>query len=351
LNLIPSLEATCIENHKSTPRLHQSRSLVHPITLNALLRTPNKRWTGTGQFTLGLTLAYSLFYLYGGQWAQDRWSRKNIVFYEHDHKIYPKPFLFFNPDKPHGLARADDGIHRFPEIMELGIILLEIHIDQDLSSYLGHDPVTEVERSDDMLMRAYEVFEAEQQRMASPLYRDAVRWCLEAYHDLDVDEEDMAFQALRTALFERVISPLECEIRRTFSRWVSVDRLDEDEEVEKINLAPKTASKGSSLRRPHDMTADDEHASKRQRAVYSLSTLLNRPKTKPSLPIDHGSGVEISEGTGVFRSTGTPTTDQGGHDTRLIGTEGKAHGAYCPMASTPSGTFGVRYVCKIIDFT
>lgn len=342
MNLIPSLEATCIENHRSTPRLHQSRSLVHPITLDALLRTRGKRWTKTGEFTLGLTLAYSLFYLYGGQWAKDRWSRKNIVFYEHDRKIYPKPFLFFDPDKLHGPVRADDSMHRFPEIMELGIILLEIHIDQDLSSYPGLDPVTEVETSNDMLLRAWEVFEKEQQQMASPLYRDAVGWCLEAYHDFDTNEEDMAFQALRTALFERVISPLECEIRRTFGRWVSVDRLDEDEEIERINLAPDPASRRATLRRSHETTAEDEHASKRHRPNKSHSTILSGPTTNPSIPMNPGSGVETS---GV--TIGIATIDRDGHDTRLLRTDGKARGADISIDPIVFGTFGIRCVCRI----
>jgi hypothetical protein len=347
LNLIPSLEATCIENHRSTPRLHQSRSLVHPITLDALLRTRGKPWTGPGRFTLGLTLAYSLFYLYGGQWAKDRWSRKNIVFYEHDRKIYPKPFLFSDPDKLCGPVRANDSMHRLPEIMELGIILLEIHIDRDLSSYLGLDPVTEAETSDDMLLRAWEVFEAEQQQIVSQPYRDAVRWCLHAYHDFDTNEEDMAFQALRTALFERVISPLESEIRRTFGKWVSVDRLDEDEEIERINLAPNPER--TTLRRSHEVTAEDEHPSKRHRSNESHSTILSGPTTIPSLLTDAGSVVKLWEGDLVSGIIGPTTADKGAHDTRISRTENKTRRADCLIGSTPSGTFGIRYVYKIID--
>ena len=351
LNLIPSSEAAWIENHKGTPRLYQPGTLAKPVSLEELLRTRDKRWTGTGKFTLGLILAYSLFYLYGGRWAKGRWGRKTIIFYEHDRKIYPKPFLCSDPHKIYDSSRADDSMHRFPEILELGIILLEIHIDQDLSSYLDLDPIAETETSDELLLRASMVFEEEKQRMASPIYRDAIEWCLEVYHDFDKDEEDLASQGLRTALFKQVISPLECEIRRTFGQWVSVDRLDAEEEVEKINLAPKTASKGGSLRRPHDITAHDEHAPKRHRPDYSHSSLLNMAKTIPSLPVKTGSGFEASEGTAVFGTTGIPTIDQDGHDTRLLRTEGKAHVADCPIVSIPSGTFGVRYVRKIINST
>jgi hypothetical protein len=324
---------------------------VDPITLETLLRTRNKRWTGTGQFTLGLILAYSLFYLYGGRWAKGRWGRKTIIFYEHDRKIYPKPFLCSAPDKLNGPARGDDSMHKFPEILELGIILLEIHIDQDLSSYLDLDPIAETETSDELLLRASLVFEAEKQRMASPFYRDAIEWCLEVYHDFDKDGKDMAFQGLRTALFEQVICPLECEIRRTFSQWVSVDHLDEDEEAERIDLAPKSASKKGSLRRPHDTTADYKHDSKRHRPNDSQSTLLNEPEIIPSLPTEPGSSVETLEGTSVFGITGIPIINQDVHDTRVLRTRATGRRFDCPIDSTVLGTFVVRYVRKIINCT
>jgi hypothetical protein len=339
LNLIPSPEATRIENHKGTPRLYQPESLADPVTLEALLRTRGKRWTGTGQFALGLILAYSLFYLYGGQWAKGRWGRKNIIFYEHDRRIYPKPFLSSGSSGTHDPpTRVDDCMHKFPEILELGIILLEIHIDQDLSSYLGREPGTEVETSDGMLLRASEVFEAEKQRMASPLYRDAIEWCLEVYHDFDRDDEDVAFEGLRTALFEQVISPLECEIRRTFGRWISVDRLDEDEEAEKINLAPNAASRGISLRRYHDKTADDGHASKRHRPCGPQS----RPM--PSLLTESRSNAKLWEGTAAFGITRVATADKSAHETKIPRAKSNTRRADCFIGSTPSGTFWDRYV-------
>jgi hypothetical protein len=246
-------------------------------------------------------LAYSLFYLYGGRWAEGRWGRKTIIFYEHDRRIYPKPFLCSDSNELDDPTQAEDITHRFPEILELGIILLEIHIDQDLSSYLNLDPIAGMETSDDLLVKALEVFDAEKQRMASPLYRDAIEWCLDFHHDFDTNAEDVAFQGLRKALFEQVISPLECEIRRTFSQWVSVDRLDEDEEAERINLAPKTASRGGSLRRPHDMTADEEHDPKRHRPDVVQSTPLQTANIIPTRSTKPESHVESCEGAAALK--------------------------------------------------
>jgi hypothetical protein len=297
LNLIP--EATCIENHKDTSRLYKTDSLANSITLEKLLRTRNKGWDAKTRFTLGLILAYSLFYLYGGRWARGRWGRKTIIFHKNDHKIYLKPFLCSDPDISPGLPRADEGMHRFPEILELGVILLEIHIGGDLNSYSDFDPIADTEEPDALWTRASVVFDAQEEEILSLPYRHAIEWCLQSSYDFDIDEEDMAFQKLRTGLFQQVISPLECEIRRIFRDGASVDRLDEDEEAEKINLAPKTQtySGKSSSRRPHDMTADDEHASKRHRPDDSQSTLPRRPETIPNLHTKPRSGVETSEGT------------------------------------------------------
>jgi hypothetical protein len=286
LNLIPN-SAENIEQHKGTPRLYQPRSLANPITLEKLLRTRDKGWIAAGKFTLGLILAYSLFYLYGGRWARGRWGRKNIVFYEIDGKIYPKPFLCSNPDKFSGPPRADDSAHGFPEILELGVILLEIYIDQDLSSYLKLDPIADAETSNELLARTSKVFRRVRPQMSSLPYRTAIEWCLQLYHDVDKDNEDMESQELRTALFQQVISPLESEIRNAFHEWVSVDHLDKDSEAEKINLAPKQEQEeqeqeeqgGQGKRKlshkPHDMTADDEHTSKRHHPDDSQSTLLS----------------------------------------------------------------------------
>jgi hypothetical protein len=279
LNLTLS-SAKKFKQHRSTSRLYEPDSLANPITLEKLLQTRDKGWIAAGKFTLGLILAYSLFYLYGGRWAKGRWGRKNIVFYENDGKIYPKPFLCSNPDKFSGPPLDDDSVHKFPEILELGVILLEIYIDQDLSSYLKLDPIADAETSNELFARTSRVFQKVEPQMMSTPYKIAIKWCLQSYHDFDQDNEE-----LRTALFQQVISPLESEIRNAFHEYVSVDHLDKDSEAEKINLAPKQEQEeqvgqgGQGKRKlphnPHDLTADDEHTSKRHRPDDSQSTLLS----------------------------------------------------------------------------
>lgn len=81
------------------------------------------------------------------------------------------------------------------------------------------------------------------------------------------------------------------------------------------------------IRRPHDMTANDEHAGKRHHPDHSLSDLLVRSEAGPSLSSKVGSGAE----------------------TRNLRSDGRAQRADCPVESTVPGTFGIRYVRKILN--
>jgi hypothetical protein len=102
-----------------------------------LLASQDKDWTELAKMALGVILAYSLFYLYGGPWAKERWSRTNLFFFTDGTHIPLRLFLSSDPQKVGGPLHDPDGHHKYPEFLELGVILLEIHLGKKLESYLG----------------------------------------------------------------------------------------------------------------------------------------------------------------------------------------------------------------------
>ena len=126
-----------------------------------------------------------------------------------------------------------ESFHGYPEILELCVILLEIHIGQSLESYL--DDETVITTDDDLFAAASETFEREKQNIMSLGFRNAIRKCLEVSFDLDNSDSS---QAPRKWLFKEVIGPIELEIQRSFNNFISIDRLDEEAETI-LDLAPR----------------------------------------------------------------------------------------------------------------
>lgn len=197
------------------------------VTLKALLAQRDKDWTELAKITLAILLTYSLFHFYGGSWAKDRWSRTNIVFFKHGMNIPLRPFLSFDPQKERGPLRDPGGIHRYPEFLELGVILLEINLGQKLGSYRGLKE-DDISNYNDLWCEAWEVFQKRRLHFTSAAYRHAVEKCLKPdFWISDVCDD----QKLRDSLFNEIVKPLELELSRAFKDEISLEFLDEDAET------------------------------------------------------------------------------------------------------------------------
>jgi hypothetical protein len=225
LNIVLDPAGAGIQSHNPVERTYKQVSLQQQVNLKNLLASPDKDWTEMAKMTLAVILAYSLFYLYGGSWARERWSRTNIVFFWDGTHIPLRPFLSSDPQKLGGPLYDPDGQHKYPEFLELGVILLEIHLGQKLDSYLGLK--TDISDYDDLWFEALRAFQKRRLYFISTVYRDAIEKCLKPDFSVSGTCDD---QKLRDSLFNEIVKPLEVELGKVFQEFISLESLDEDAE-------------------------------------------------------------------------------------------------------------------------
>ncbi|KAL6695168.1 nucleoside phosphorylase domain-containing protein [Trichoderma pleuroticola] len=245
------------------------------------------------KFTFSLTLCYSLFHFYGGSWTKERWSRRNIVFFGDGTQFPLRPFLSSDPQKLGGPLYDPDGYHKYPEFLELGVILLEIHLGQKLESYLGYEE--DISDYDDLWCKTLELFKELRPDFISTVYRDAIQKCLAADFSInDTCDEQM----LRDSLFNDIVKPLEAEVETIFKEFLSMDTLDEEAE-RKINLGSMAQSmrlhsrpestKTLSPPPTHDDTSSllnkQRTSHQPQKAMLTISTIHPRPTSRDDFEI------------------------------------------------------------------
>ncbi|KAH7022272.1 hypothetical protein EDB80DRAFT_4793 [Ilyonectria destructans] len=246
-------------------RTFKPESLQEHIDLKSLLSFESKPWNLQSKWLLAVTLAYGLFYLYDG--PRVKWRRENILFFKDGTHIPLRPFVSTSVSQSCEEA-TDDGprFHRYPEIVELGVILLEIHLGQSLESFSkdGRDITTDTK----IWGRACLVYRKEAHRIESVQYRKAIEACLTPGTFAEIDSD---VQKLRSVLFQSVVRPLEEELARNFQDVLNPDNLDE--EAEKCDLAlsvPFSNRRSTSSSRCVRRRQDDLHVTSHYNAVLSL---------------------------------------------------------------------------------
>lgn len=204
--------------------------------------------SGIAKMTLSVFLAYSIFYLYGGSWATGGWKRENIVFFADGNAIPMRPFL--KVPLPTSSSEKDDlqdqemSFHRYPEFLELGIMLLEIHFGQSLERMLERDQ--DILSIDEYFAAASEVYDKKKLDIISRGLRYAVESCLKPDFNMDLGIGDPDDDELRSQIFDSVVQPLEEELDRAFQEFISIDALD-DEASTKIRVPFQSSTYGPLL--------------------------------------------------------------------------------------------------------
>lgn len=129
------------QNHKFAPRRNldprklspTSRSRQNSLTTRIKLRA----FSESAKLALAVQLSYSLCSLYGTAFAK-WWQADSVVFF--GKALWP--ILYVEIDSLDSLPslvrpRSDDPLHQFPEILELGTILIEIHLQDEVESNLA----------------------------------------------------------------------------------------------------------------------------------------------------------------------------------------------------------------------
>lgn len=127
-------------DHIKYLRRYTSTGLGKEITLGELIDAKQgTEWQVATKLILAYTLASCLCYLNDGSWTKNGWNSSSIVLDGDGSSVHPKPFL--NTDRgstPRGFANPSTSqvkrtaSHRFPDILELGRVLLELYLGRRL---------------------------------------------------------------------------------------------------------------------------------------------------------------------------------------------------------------------------
>lgn len=218
------------------PRTYLSESLQTQVDLKTLVAGQYCKLWGISKMTLSVMLAYSLYYLYGGSWTRGQWKRENIVFFVDGNQIPMRPFLKVpaQTQSQQSIQEEERPFHRYPELLELGIMLLEINFAKSLETML--DMTENIESLDDYFAAASEIYSKRRYDIDKPGLRHAIEACLNPKFDMDLSpDREPDEDELRNKLFEVVVQPLEQELHNAFHEFISIDDLD-DEASAKIRL-------------------------------------------------------------------------------------------------------------------
>ncbi|KAH6972214.1 peptidase S8/S53 domain-containing protein [Ilyonectria sp. MPI-CAGE-AT-0026] len=195
-------EHTCLKDPEDFP--NEEFSL--PTLLLAISRTE------TGKVVLGMQLAHALTYLYDGGWLTGRWQERNFSLFGRGGKVPCKPWLKVSlPQQPRPQTIKQPRFHRFPQILELGIILLELQIGEGLESSLGEQPTEDLDQRWAMATTKFMMME---KHILSDDYRRALAFCLKPGASLSAEAVKQP-ELVRQAIHDNVVVPLESAITRS----------------------------------------------------------------------------------------------------------------------------------------
>ncbi|KAH7116516.1 hypothetical protein B0J13DRAFT_205612 [Dactylonectria estremocensis] len=196
--------------------------------------------TETGKVILGMQLAHALSCLYDGDWLIGGWRQENLSLFKWGTQVPCKLWLKVSlPPEPKSKDQRLSGHHRFPQILELGIILLELHIGETMESYLRTKPA---ENPGGRWAMALKVFKKNENHILSDDYRRALSFCLKpTFGQLSLTEVVKQPELVRQFIYENVVMRLEQVIAKSRRSPEFFDTLNLDETMR--SFAPTTPNR------------------------------------------------------------------------------------------------------------
>lgn len=197
--------------HLSHEQLVRSlAAMASPVTLVDLIAASSEEWSIASQLTLGFILASSLCYLYQGSWVTEgSWCPERIVLHHTpESRVHLQAFL----STAQSVNQAQQSnFFKYPDIRELGMALLEIHLGKPLSpprplQGQGTTPWTQNARFHHALC----ILQDRVGHFHTSSYWDAIDTCLrfDTVAGACVSDQDV-----REVLFRQVVQPLERDLK------------------------------------------------------------------------------------------------------------------------------------------
>ncbi|KAI0544648.1 hypothetical protein F4679DRAFT_564149 [Xylaria curta] len=177
-------------------------------------------WTEVGKIVLAMQLVYALAYYYEGGWLSGRWQQANVCFFRWGSRIPCKPWLKISlPDSTKRMA-TERVCTTSPQLLELGVILLELHLGQSLDSFLKERPAKDAREKWAYASMTFFTKLDRGSSIFSPQYRDAINFCLRP--KIDLKEPSL----VREAIYTKLLLPLEQAIVKSCLNNEALEALD-----------------------------------------------------------------------------------------------------------------------------
>lgn len=161
-----------------------------------------------------MVLAHAVLHCTSGPWLSESWNKEHISFFRYDPAARPDvrhPFL-----KLQFAGAAADPVdsslclHPNPRLLALGILLLEIHLEEPIeSNWTDEDKTDGIPNENTNLTTALRLLE-DLDGTVYEGYRAAIEACLKC------DKEEYETLESRREIFEKIVSPLEAELEHGF---------------------------------------------------------------------------------------------------------------------------------------
>lgn len=199
--------------HLSHEQLVRSlAAMASPVSLVDLIAARSEEWSIASQLALGFILASSLCYLYQGSWVTEgSWCPERIVLHHTpESRVHLRAFL----STAQSVNQAQQSnFYKYPDIRELGVALLEIHLGKPLSMCpprplqdQGTTPWTQNTRFHHALC----ILQDRVANFHTSSYWHAINTCLrfDTVAGACVSDQDV-----REVLFRQVVQPLERDLK------------------------------------------------------------------------------------------------------------------------------------------
>ncbi|KAH6867376.1 hypothetical protein B0T10DRAFT_46328 [Thelonectria olida] len=239
-------EHTCLEDSDDFP----NEEFTLPDLLLAISRTE------TGKVVLGMQLAHALSCLYGGEWLIGRWQQQNLSLFKHGAHVPCKPWLRVSlPPQPGPRSLRQPRYHRFPQILELGIILLELQMGETLESSLGKRSTEDIDQRWAMASKKFKTME---HHILSDDYRRALAFCLKpTFGEMLPSEAVKHPELVRQSIHDNVVVRLERAIAKSRTNQEIFEGLDLGETIrspspaDRRQLLPQESTRPTPIRDTH----------------------------------------------------------------------------------------------------
>ncbi|KAL1604742.1 hypothetical protein SLS60_004282 [Paraconiothyrium brasiliense] len=232
LHLLTEGEAIYLED-RSQP-VYTPEDLIDAVSLSTLSSSANAVITEETKLIIAVILGHTLIHSYNTPWIKN-WKLENIVFIRCGNTVPLRPFLVSRHAFKEGDEDDDEAyfsrLHADPDILGLGIMLLELSLKQSIHAYTNNEFVNVRYNADYLAAQsAY----TKHQRDLHLRYRSAIEQCLDC--DFASDLEDLGdIEEARQKIYQDIVKLLEDELEAGFRDWVDVENLDT--EVRQMDVA------------------------------------------------------------------------------------------------------------------